>query len=164
MSQTQIKQLLSKSVYNRLTKTLLSIDVAKTIGERSAAYDKLRDQLAKLFALKYIGQYPNQVMEDFAETLQGLYTERDDLSGYLYHIKNYLYKQVETYERTTAQLTRRAQVARKQTNIDSIEMLDIEYQAWTYTHGYYKQQTDMYRFLLNISEQIILYDSARVKK
>lgn len=164
MSQIKIKQLLSKSVYNRLTKTLLSIDTAKTTSEKNAAYDKLRDQLAKMFALRYIGQYPNQVMEDFAETLQGLYTEREDLSAYLFHIKKYLYRQIQDYERTTSQLTRRAQVARKQINIDPIEMLDIEYQAWTYTHGYYKQQKDMYQYLLNISEQIILYDKARVRK
>ena len=74
-----IKKLLSKPVYNRLTKTLLSIEMAKTPGALNHAYDTLREQLTSLFSLRYIGQYPNQVMVDFAEVIQGLYSEKDDL-------------------------------------------------------------------------------------
>jgi len=156
-----IKKLLSKPVYNRLTKTLLSIEMAKTPSALNHAYDTLREQLTSLFSLRYIGQYPNQVMVDFAEIIQGLYSEKDDLEGYLYHIRNYLYRGVRQYDKLSQQLIRQSQLARKQTNIDPIERLDIDYQAWTYTHGYYRQQYEMYRYLLNISEQVLQYSRAR---
>ena len=158
-----IKKLLSKPVYNRLTKTLLSIEMAKSPSELDHAYDTLREQLVNLFSLRYIGQYPNQVMVDFAETIQGLYSEKDDLEGYLYHIRNYLYRRMRRYDRTHQQLIRRSQLARKQTNIDPIERLDIDYQAWIYSHGYYKQQYEMYRYLVNISDQVLQYGRARDK-
>lgn len=156
-----IKKLLSKPVYNRLTKTLLSIEMAKTPSALNHAYDTLREQLTSLFSLRYIGQYPNQVMVDFAEIIQGLYSEKDDLEGYLYHIRNYLYRGVRRYDKLSQQFIRQSQLARKQTNIDPIERLDIDYQAWTYSHGYYRQQYEMYRYLLNISEQVLQYNRAR---
>ena len=156
-----IKKLLSKPVYDRLTKTLLSIEMAKTPSALNHAYDTLREQLTSLFSLRYIGQYPNQVMVDFAEVIQGFYSEKDDLEGYLYHIRNYLYRGIRRYDKLSQQLIHQSQLARKQTNIDPIERLDIDYQAWTYTHGYYRQQYEMYRYLLNISEQVLQYSRAR---
>lgn len=164
MNPETVKKLLSKSVYNRLTKTLLSIDTAKTVSEHTHAYDKLRDQLATLFTLRRIGQYPNQVMVDFAETLQGLYAEQDDIANYLFHIKKYLNNQIQKYEETLAQHSRRVQMTRKMQGVDPITSLDNEYQAWIYTHGYYKQQNEMYQYLLYVTDEVIRYDRARVKR
>lgn len=158
-----VKKLLSKPVHTRLTKTLLSIEMAKTPSDMNNAYDTLREQLTNLFSLRHIGQYPNQVMVDFAETIQGLYSEKDDLEGYLYHIRNYLYRGMRCYDKTYQQLTRQAHLARKRVNIDPIELLDIEYQAWTYSHGYYKQQYEMYQYLVSILDQVLQYNRARVK-
>lgn len=161
MNKELVRKLLSYSVYNGLTKSLLSIEKAEKASEKEDAYDVLRERLAKLFSLKNVGHFPNQVMVDFAETIQGLYDEKDDLPGYLFHIRQYLYRQIKTYTDTSQQLSRRVQLMRKHTNLDTIERLDIEYQAWTYSHGYYKQQNEMYQYLLHIIEQVLLYDKAR---
>lgn len=163
MNKQEVQYLMSKPVYSRLSKTLLAIDMAETENERDQIYEKLREQLSKLFSLKHVGQYPNQVMEDFAEVVQGLYVEKDDLDNYTFHIKEYLHERIRNHRKKSDILAKRARFADKKSNMSELEHLDISYKAWVYTHGYHRQQRDMYEFLLSILEQVLFYYGARTK-
>lgn len=149
MDKKFVKKLLSRSVHNNLTTLLQLCYEPISTKKQQDPHEKLRTYLLKLFSYYDLMELHNDHLEEFAETLQSLYAEQDDLSAYCYSIMQYL--EYQTYKQNTERekWVTRASMANHKKNISPAELLDIEYQTMLHTDGYYAQRMHM---------QTLLYD------
>lgn len=148
MDKKLVKKLLSRSVHTNLTTLLQLCYEPEATKKQQDPHDKLRAYLLRLFSYYDLMELHNDHLEEFAEILQSLYAEQEDLVTYCYSIMQYLEYQThkQDIERTKWITLASASNMKK---LKPIEALDIQYQTMLHTNGYYAQRTRM---------QTLLYD------
>lgn len=154
----QAKKLMSIGTYNTLTELLYKLEHVKAPKEIVRAKESIRDFCVKLFTYGEIFELHDDHVIDLAETLAGLYPEREDLEGYAFYILGYLEKQVARQEKLSLQYSQQLRVKAKERDKDPDGYLDLKYKAWTYAEGYYFQQANMYRLLQETLNALLKYD------
>ncbi len=158
----QAKKIISLSTYNQLNKQLYALEYTIKAREKIKIKEKLRDFIGKLFTYGDIFEFHDDHILDLAETIAGLYPEREDLKDYIYHILIYLENQIGRYEKVCQQ--KKQELVKKEIEklTDPDGYLDKEYEVWTYTDGYYRQRTNMYRLLRQTLKDLLYYEERGV--
>ena len=147
MGKEEARKFVSLSTYNQLNTALYKAEHAKTPKDVAKMKEKLKTIVGKLFTYKEIFEFHDDHIIEIAETIVGLYPEREDLNGYTFYILEYLKNQIAKYERLKMKYTKELAMKEKMRETDFGGYLDVKYRAWTYTDGYYCQQAHMYRLL-----------------
>lgn len=148
MTKDKYKRLLSKSFHDALTRVLILCESAETPRTQSAAYMRLREALEKVYPYVKIAMFPNDVLVDMAEVLQGMYDEQDDLQSYYKYTIGYLETKIDDHNSKQNQHNRRIHLDGLNAPHSELCGLDHSFTAWLYNEGYYAQRNNMYKLLL----------------
>lgn len=157
MTEEQMKKLLSAQTHKRLTKLIEVCDMSFTATDITNNYTKLREYLGNFVSYYSISHLPNDVLNEFAETLHSLYYEKSNLPEYCQSIRHYLHNRLEAYRKEFDNVQRQFFLVSKKVSPTSMEYIDAKYVYWLYTHGYYAGRADMYQLQIQILEQLEYY-------
>lgn len=162
LKKEQAKKFLSIGTYNQLTKHLYKLEHVTSKRDILQTKEKIRDMMTRLFDYSDIVDLHDDHVLELAETIVGLYPERDNLEDYTYYILEYLQKQIWRYEETKQKWEQKKNWEAHNKNKNPDMFLDLTYITWTYTNGYYHQQANMYRLLRQTLIDLLEYDQGRV--
>lgn len=157
MTVDQAKKFVSVTTYNQLNKLLYTLEHVTSPRDIARTQEKLRESMEKLFTYKEIFELHSDHILELAETVAGLYPERTDLNGYVYYILKYIDKKIARYENTCIKYKRKLRSWSKVKDTNPDGYLNLRYEVWTYTEGYYHQQAHMYRLLQRTLKELLYY-------
>lgn len=155
MTNEQAKMFLSVNTHNKITKLLYTLEHVKTPRDIAKAQENLREMIEELFTYKEIFDLHSDHILELAETVAGLYPERNDLNDYVYYILDYINKKLTRYEEKKSRYKQDLRQMEKIREIDRDRYLNLRYTVWTYTDGYYCQQAHMYRLLNRTLKELL---------
>lgn len=164
LTKEKAKKLMSLGTHNQLTKLLYTLDHVTSNRDIAKAQAKLQDYLCKIFRYCDIFEFHTDHILELAEILVGLYPERDNLEDYTKHILVYLTKKIQKHQTLETKYRKRLQQKALQKEKDPDGYLDLKYETWTYTDGYYHQQVQMYRLLSRSLSDLLLFEARKGMK
>lgn len=157
LSKEQARKFVSPATHKQLTKLLYELEHVTTRRDIQKRKEKLKDLIGKLFTYKEVFELHDDHILELAETVVGLYPEREELEDYAFYILQYLGRQQANYEKKRKQYQKELKQKEKEKNIDPDGYLDKKYEAWTYEEGYYRQRNHMYGLLKDSLNDLLLY-------
>lgn len=159
LEKERAKKFVSIGTHNQLTKLLYTLEHVTAPRDISKAKASLREVIGKLFTYKEIFELHDDHILELAETVVGLYPEREDLDSYLFYILEYLESQILKYEQIKnkyiTELSIKTKLRENETDPDGY--LNLKYKTWTYTTGYYHQKVHMCRLLAQVLRDLSAY-------
>lgn len=146
-SKEQLKKLMSVGTNKKVNDLLFKLDHTESKKDLVLLQEKLRDLMGKLFPYKDIFEFHDDHILELAEIVADLYPEQANLEEYASNILVYINRNQERYRKRVFQYRTMFRQKRKELPVDSDEYLDLKYQTWTYTDGYYHQQALMYELI-----------------
>lgn len=157
ISVNDAKKIMGVSTYNQLTKLLYTLEHVTAPRDIRRTQDKLRELISNLLSFKNVLELHTDHIIELAETIAGLYPERDDLDGYIYHILPYINKKLKRYDEICMRYRQQLKQMGKVRDQDPEGYLNLRYKVWTYTDGYYHQQAHMYQLLRSLLRDLSDY-------
>lgn len=157
LGKEQAKKMVSIATHKQLTKLLYELEHITAPRDILRKKENLRDLIGKLFTYKEIFELHDDHILELAETVVGLYPEREDLNGYVYYILIYLEKQIARLEEIRKKREKELKIKEKYQDKDPEGFLDLKYETWTYTEGYYYQKAHMYRLLQHSLKDLLRF-------
>lgn len=152
---------MSIGTHNQLTKLLYTLEHVTSSRDVAKAQTKLQDYLCKIFRYCDIFEFHIDHLTELAEILVGLYPERDNLEDYTKHILAYLTKKIHKHRIIEQTYRKQLQQKALHKEKDPDGYLDLKYETWTYTEGYYHQLAQMYQLLYRALSDLLLFESQK---
>ena len=159
-SKEQLRKLISPGTHTKVNDLLYKLENTQSQKDTNLLQEKLREYMGKLFPYKDIFEFHDDHILELAEIVADLYPERENLEEYASNILVYINRKRDRYRKRTLQYQALFRQKQKELSVDSDEYLDLKYQTWTYTDGYYHQQALMYeligrtlRLLINLNRK-----------
>ena len=147
LDKAQAKRFVSASTHKKISELLYVLEHVKIPREAAKVKEQLREQVTKLFSFRDIVELHDDQIMELAETIEGIYPERENLSDYVYFILVYLDEQIAKYEKKKEQYAQELIQKHKWKEKYPDQYLNLRYKVWTYTDGYYRQRAQMYGLL-----------------
>lgn len=161
MTKNIYKRLLSKSFHDALTRVLILCEKAETPRTQSAAHMRLRETLEKVYPYVKIAMFPDDVLVDMAEVLQGMYDEQDDLQSYYKYTIGYLETKINDHVIKQKQHNLRVHLDELNASNSELCRLDHSFTAWLHNEGYYAQRNNMYELLLETITSMLHLENSK---
>lgn len=153
----EAKKIMGVATYNQLTKLLYTLEHVTAPRDILRTQDKLRELISSLLSFKNVLDLHTDHIVEIAETIAGLYPEREDLEGYIYYILPYINKKLKRYDEVCMRYRQQLKQMAKVRDQDPEGYLNLRYKVWTYTDGYYHQQAHMYQLLRSLLRDLSDY-------
>lgn len=148
LSKEQVRRFMSLSTHNQLTKQLTLLEKPLSRREEADVRGVLRNAVSRLFTYKEIYDLHDDHVAEMAEVVVALYTEQERLTEYIDGVCSYAEKQMAKLDERRLRCGRRLDWERKKQVLPPEKLLDLQYEYWTYTDGYYHGRKRAYKLLV----------------